>query len=118
MDFVKKIVSMVLCAAVLIAVGVTLVGCGAATTPAPTTKPTATTDTKPAETKTVDGKFESMDQDKGVFIIKDKDDKEVKFEDVKDLIKDFKKDDYKKGETKVKVTTDKDGKKATKIEKM
>jgi peptidoglycan hydrolase CwlO-like protein len=120
--FVKKLLSTLVVAAIVIGCGV--VGCGSPTSnPAPST--TKTTDTKTTDTKTTDtktsetkfeGKFESMDQDKGTFTIK-VDDKDKEFKDVKDLIKDFKKDDYKKGETKVKVTTDKDGK-ATKIEKM
>lgn len=110
----KKIASTILCAVVLLGLGVSLVGCGSATT-APTTPPKSE---KPGDApKTVEGKFESMDKDKGIFVIKDKDDKEVKYEDVKDLIKDFKADDYKKGDTKVKISLDKDGKKATKIEK-
>src|SRR6266436_3233698 len=116
MGFVKKLLSALVVIAVVIGLGV--VGCGSPTTSGggttTSTKP-ATTDTKPAETKSFEGKFESMDQDKGTFVIK-VDDKDKEFKDVKDLIKDFKKDDYKKGETKVKVTTDKDEKKVTKIE--
>lgn len=116
MEFVKKIVSTILCAAVLLAVGVTLVGCGSATTPAaPTTKPGTTA---ASTDKTIEGKFVSYDKDKDKMVLKVKD-KDEDF-NVKGITptsdgKDIKYDDIKKDD-KITVITTKDDK-VTKVEK-
>ena len=114
----KKIASTVFVYAVLLGLGVSVVGCGAATTP-PAGGPSTTGGTgKPTDTgkpkdegKTIEGKFVALKD--GVLVVK-VGEKDQEFKDVKD-VKDFKEADYKKDDS-IKVTTDKDGK-VTKIEK-
>jgi hypothetical protein len=119
MGFVKKLFSYLLVGTVVVAFGV--VGCSSTTTaPATTTKPAETTKetTKASgDTKTVDGKFVSFKDDE--LKIKDDKDKEqtYKAKDVKPMLdgKEVKWDEIKEG-MKGTITTDKDGKMATKAE--
>jgi cytoskeletal protein RodZ len=107
MGFVKKILSMVFSAVVVIGVGVGLVGCGS-----PTSNPTTTT-TKASgsdvKEKVYKGKFVSLKDDKLTIKYEDKD-KEFSVKDVKDVPKEA---DMK--DATIEVTTKDD--KVTKVEK-